>query len=109
MIYAAPDFNSYRDIDNDRWSGSFQKSTSTSVTSKLTKEGNVAKMSMSGGNIYTIDYIIYPDATIDMKVTFNSSSNYRRVGLGMQFTGGFENVEYYARGPGRRERSAASL
>ena len=99
LIYAAPDFNSYRDIDNDRWSGSFQKSTSTSVTSKLTKEGNVAKMSMSGGNIYTIDYIIYPDATIDMKVTFNSSSNYRRVGLGMQFTGGFENVEYYARGP----------
>lgn len=99
LIYAAPDFNSYRDIDNDRWSGSFQKSTSTSVTSKLTKEGNVAKMSMSGGSIYTIDYIIYPDATIDMKVTFNSSSNYRRVGLGMQFTGGFENVEYYARGP----------
>ena len=99
LIYAAPDFNSYRDIDNDRWSGSFQKSTSTSVTSSLTKEGNVAKMSMSGGNIYTIDYIIYPDATIDMKVTFNSSSNYRRVGLGMQFTGGFENVEYYARGP----------
>ena len=99
LIYAAPDFNSYRDIDNDRWSGSFQKSTSTSVTSKLTKEGNVAKMSMSGGNIYTIDYIIYPDATIDMKVTFKSSSNYRRVGLGMQFTGGFENVEYYARGP----------
>ena len=99
LIYAAPDFNSYRDIDNDRWRGSFQKSTSTSVTSKLTKEGNVAKMSMSGGNIYTIDYIIYPDATIDMKVTFNSSSNYRRVGLGMQFTGGFENVEYYARGP----------
>ena len=100
LIYAAPDFNSYRDIDNDRWSGSFQKSTSTSVTSSLTKEGNVAKMSMKeSGSIYTIDYIIYPDATIDMKVTFKSSSNYRRVGLGMQFTGGFENVEYYARGP----------
>lgn len=100
LISAAPDFNSYRDIDNDRWDGSFQKSTSTSVTSSLTKEGNVAKMSMKeGGSIYTIDYIIYPDATIDMKVTFKSSSNYRRVGLGMQFTGGFENVEYYARGP----------
>ena len=100
LIYAAPDFNSYRDIDNDRWDGSFQKSTSTSVTSSLTKEGNVAKMSMKeGGSIYTIDYIIYPDATIDMKVTFKSSSNYRRVGLGMQFPGGFENVEYYARGP----------
>ena len=99
LIYAAPDFNSYRDIDNDRWDGSFQNSTSTSVTSLLTKDGNVAKMSMKGGSIYTIDYTIYPDATIDMKVTFTSSSNYRRVGLGMQFPGGFENVEYYARGP----------
>ena len=99
LIYAAPDFNSYRDIDNDRWDGSFQKSTSTSVKSSLRKVGNVAKMSMSGGSIYTIDYTIYPDATIDMKVTFTSSSKYRRVGLGMQFPSGFENVEYYARGP----------
>ncbi len=99
LIYAAPDFNSYRDIDNDRWDGSFQKSTSTEVTSSLNIVGNVAKMSMKGGSIYTIDYTIYPDATIDMKVTFTSSSNYRRVGLGMQFPGGFENVEYYARGP----------
>lgn len=99
LIYAAPDFNSYRDIDNDRWDGSFQNSTSTSVTSSLTEVGNVAKMSMKGGSIYTIDYTIYPDATIDMKVTFTSNSNYRRVGLGMQFPGGFENVEYYARGP----------
>ena len=99
LIYAAPDFNSYRDIDNDRWNGSFQNSTSTEVTSSLNPVGNVAKMSMKGGSIYTIDYTIYPDATIDMKVTFTSSSNYRRVGLGMQFPGGFENVEYYARGP----------
>ena len=99
LLAAGPDFNSWRDIDNDRWSGSFQNSTSTSVTSSLTKSGNNAKMTMKGGNIYTIEYTIYPDATVDMKVTFNSSSSYRRVGLGMQFASGFEQVEYYARGP----------
>ena len=99
LLAAGPDFNSWRDIDNDRWDGSFQNSTNTSVTSSLTKSGNNAKMTMKGGNIYTIEYTIYPDATVDMKVTFNSSSSYRRVGLGMQFASGFEQVEYYAKGP----------
>ena len=99
LLAAGPDFNSWRDIDNDRWSGSFQNSTSTSVTSSLTKSGNNAKMTMRGGNVYTIEYTIYPDATVDMKVTFNSSSSYRRVGLGMQFASGFEEVEYFAKGP----------
>ena len=94
-----PDFNTMRDIDNDRWSGSFITSSNTSVSSQLTKSGNVAKISVKGDSYYTIDYTIYPDATVDMKVTLQSSSSYRRVGLAMQFQGGFENVEYYARGP----------
>ena len=34
-----------------------------------------------------------------MKVTFSSSSSLARIGLGMQFASGFENVEFYARGP----------
>ena len=99
LITAGPDFNTMRDIDNDRWNGSFITSSNTSVSASLTKSGNVAKMSVKGGNYYTIDYTIYPDATVDMKVTLTSSSDYRRVGLAMQFQGGFENVEYYARGP----------
>ena len=100
MLAAGPDFNSWRDIDNDRnLSLGFTNSTSTSVLSLLNKNGNNATMTMRGGNIYTIEYTIYPDATVDMKVTFNSSSSYRRVGLGMQFASGFEQVEYYARGP----------
>ena len=48
---------------------------------------------------YTIAYTIYPSGVIDMKVTFTPRSATRRIGLGMQFPGGFENVEYYAKGP----------
>ena len=103
---AAPDFNSMRNIDNDMYSSIVQvnQSTSTEITSALaydeTKE--LATMSMKGiatNCTYTIDYTFYPDATIDMKVTFDPSGETKRLGLGMQFASGFENVEFYARGP----------
>lgn len=48
---------------------------------------------------YTIDYTFYADATVDMKVTFSPSGNLARMGLGMQFAEGMEDVEYYGRGP----------
>ncbi len=103
LIAAGPDFNSYRDVDNDRWiSSSFSNSSSLSVTSALRKSGNNATMSVSGsatGCSYTTDYTFYPDGTVDMKVTFSPSQSLARIGLGLQFASGFENVEFYARGP----------
>lgn len=103
LIAAGPDFNSYRDVDNDRWiSSSFSNSSSLSVTSALRKSGNNATMSVEGsatGCSYTTDYTFYPDGTVDMKVTFSPSQSLARIGLGMQFASGFENVEFYARGP----------
>lgn len=48
---------------------------------------------------YTIRYTFYPDATVDMKTTFSPSGATRRLGLGLQLASGFENVEFYARGP----------
>lgn len=102
---AAPDFNSCRNIDNDVNSTIAQvsRSTSTNVTTSLTQNSNgTASMSMKGeatNCTYTIDYTFYPDATVDMKVTFTPSGETRRLGLGMQFAKGFENVEFYARGP----------
>ena len=103
LIAAGPDFNSYRDVDNDRWiSSSYSNSSSLSVTSALIKSGNNATMSVSGsatGCSYTTDYTFYPDGTVDMKVTFSPSQSLARIGLGMQFAAGFENVEFYARGP----------
>ena len=103
LINAGPDFNSYRDVDNDRWiTSSYSKSSSISVQGSLRKSGSNATMSVSGsatGCSYTADYTFYPDGTVDMKVTFSPSQSLARIGLGMQFASGFENVEFYARGP----------
>ena len=103
LMYAAPDFNSYRDIDNDRsLSATCVNSSSTSVTSALAKSGNKATMTMRGTATncsYTIAYTFYPDATVDLVVTFSPTGVTRRIGLGMLFPSGFEQVEYYGRGP----------
>lgn len=103
ILAAAFDFNNYRDIDNDRFSGyGYTSSSSVSVSSSLQKSGNNATMSVSGSNSYcnyTIAYTFYPDATVDMKVTFSPRQGSRRIGLGVQFANGFEQVEYYGRGP----------
>lgn len=100
FIDAAPDFNCFRSIDNDG-NTSTQSSTHT-VTSSLSKSGDNAVMTQQGNGWlcdYTIAYTIYPSGVIDMKVTFMPKNVTRRIGLGMQFPGGFENVEYYAKGP----------
>ena len=103
LMYAAPDFNSYRDIDNDRsLSAACVNSSNTSVTSALSVKDNKATMTMRGTATncsYTIAYTFYPDATVDMVVTFTPTGVTRRIGLGMQFPSGFEQVEYYGRGP----------
>ena len=108
LIATGPDFNSYRKVDNDRnFKPTFTNSTSTSISSGLTKSGNNATMSVTGttsilsgyAGSYTTNYTFYPDGTVDMKVTFSPSGKLARIGLGMQFAAGFENVEFYARGP----------
>ena len=103
LIAAGPDFNSYRDVDNDRWiSSSYSKSSSISVQGSLRKSGSNATMSVKGsatGCSYTTNYTFYTDGTVDMEVTFSPSQSLARIGLGMQFAAGFENVEFYARGP----------
>ena len=103
LIAEGPDFNSYRKVDNDRnFRPTFSNSASVSVTGALTKSGDNATMSVKGrANAcqYTIDYTFYPDGVVDMKVTFSPSASLARMGLGMQFAAGFEDVEYYARGP----------
>ena len=103
LIAASPDFNSYRDVDNDRsFKPSFSNSSNISVTSPLRESGNNATMSVKGsatGCSYTTNYTFYPDGTVDMEVIFSPSQSLARIGLGMQFAAGFENVEFYARGP----------
>ena len=54
----------------------------------------------SGFCNYQTTFTVYSNGMMDMEVTFSpSSSNIRRLGLSMQVAPGFENVQYYARGP----------
>lgn len=106
---AAPDFNSCRNIDNDKESTGTANvgcvnSSSTKIIKALTKDeaSGCATMTVQGNAKncqYTIRYTFYPDATVDMKTTFSPSGATRRLGLGLQLASGFENVEFYARGP----------
>lgn len=98
-------FNGNRDIDNDRNNGGIAFSNvggTPEVSYSLRKSGDNAIMTTRGSGTncsYTIAYTFYPDATMDMQVTFTPSGNTYRIGLGCQFAQGFENVEYYGRGP----------
>ena len=106
---AAPDFNSCRNIDNDKESTGTANvgcvnSSSTKIIKALTQDEatGCATMTVQGNAkncLYTIRYTFYPDATVDMKTTFSPSGATRRLGLGLQLASGFENVEFYARGP----------
>lgn len=103
---AAPDFNSCRNIDNDKGNTSSincVNSSSTKIIKALTQDATgCATMTVQGKASkcnYTIRYTFYPDATVDMKTTFSPSGATRRLGLGLQLASGFENVEFYARGP----------
>lgn len=106
---AAPDFNSCRNIDNDKESTGTANvgcvnSSSTKIIKALTKDEatGCATMTVQGNASkcnYTIRYTFYPDATVDMETTFSPSGPTRRLGLGLQLASGFENVEFYARGP----------
>lgn len=106
---AAPDFNSCRNIDNDKESTGTANvgcvnSSSTKIIKALTQDEatGCATMTVQGNAKncqYTIRYTFYPDATVDMKTTFSPSGATRRLGLGLQLASGFENVEFYARGP----------
>lgn len=104
LISASPKYNNFRVIDNNRgvsaWDVNY--SHTTSVGTSLQKSGNNATITVTGrpsGCSYTMQYTIYPDGTVDLKASFTPSGTQYRIGLGMEFPEGFENVEFYAKGP----------
>ena len=105
IMNAAPAFSQFFSIDNSRNDTPYNtgSNNSYSVKSNLRKNSNgTATLTVSGSSDrnYTIAYTIYPDGVVDMAVNFNGGYNTAyRVGLAMQFGEGFEQVEYYGRGP----------
>ena len=119
LLAAAPEYNDFHRIDNDAEGKQYEKNTddggdhrydyaatgieSHTITSPLALSDGQASLSMSASGWktnYSVTYIVYPNGILDMNVTFDPQRRgLRRLGLGMQFADGFDEVEYYARGP----------
>lgn len=119
LIAQAPEYNDFRRIDNDADGKQYEKNTddggdhhynysatgieSHAITSPLALKDGHASLSMKATGWktnYSVLYTIYPNGVLDMKVTFDPQRRgLRRLGMGMQFAEGFDQVEYYARGP----------
>ena len=103
-----PQFDNLRWIENDTKGNSYSRVECSAVNYQVNDGSELAArqvtitadMYASVGCTYQTIYTIYADGTLDMKVTFSPNSyELRRMGLSMQLTGGYDQVEYYARGP----------
>lgn len=123
LLAAAPEYNDFRRIDNDtdgsqgdgkgpdgsnsHGDGKYDYGTTGIEKHELVKalalSGNKAELTMKATGSktnYTINYVIYADGTLDVNTEFEPQRRgLRRLGLGWTFAPGFDDIEYYARGP----------
>lgn len=99
----SPHYNNNRWIENDKHGDSVSGELASTCEIKLNKEKTKAeiKITTKGEKCpYTIEYIVYSNNIVDMKVTMNPIvEGLRRLGLGMIFSKDFEEIDYYAKGP----------
>lgn len=99
----SPHYNNNRWIENDKHGDSISDELASTCEIKLNKERTKAeiKITTKGEKCpYTIEYTIYSNNIVDMKVTMNPIvEGLRRLGLGMIFSKDFEEIDYYAKGP----------
>ena len=75
---------------------------SATVSSALSGDGKSCNVTVDVQHSkcpYKIVYTIYSSGVVDMSITYNPRASLRRIGLDIVFPAGYENVEYYARGP----------
>lgn len=99
----SPHYNNNRWIENDKHGDSISGELASTCEIKLNKERTKAeiKVTTKGEKCpYTIEYTVYSNNIVDMKVTLNPIvEGLRRLGLGMIFSKDFEDIDYYAKGP----------
>ena len=99
----SPHYNNNRWIENDKHGDSISGDISSTFEINLNKEKTKAqvKVTTKGEKCpYTLEYTIYSNNTVDMKVTLNPAvKELRRLGVGMIFSKDFEEIDYYAKGP----------
>ena len=119
LIARAPEYSDFRRIDNDSEGKQFDENVNHggdmkydyaatgidahTVVKPLTGYGSTAGLEMAATGsktAYKVAYTVYADGSLDMKVTFDPQRRgLRRLGLGLAFAPGFEEVEYCAKGP----------
>lgn len=76
---------------------------SATVSSALSGDGKTCNVTVNVKHSkcpYVITYTIYASGVVDMKIDYSpNASGLRRIGIDMLFPAGYENVEYYAKGP----------
>ena len=109
-LVRGPEYGNYRWVEND---GPGTKddgySSSNGITAKsLTKaelaaDGRTATVVCTGQGKncdYTFTYTIHANGVVQLDAAYTAKiKNLRRIGLDMEFVEGYNQVEYYARGP----------
>lgn len=99
----SPHYNNNRWIENDKHGDSISGEGKSTCKIEINKEKNIAKIQITTEGEkcpYTLDYTIYSNNIVEMKATFTPIvEELRRIGLGMTFAKGFEEIDYYAKGP----------
>ena len=76
---------------------------SATVSSALSGDGKTCNVTVNVQHSkcpYTVTYTVYSSGIVDMKIDYSpKTSGLRRIGIDMLFPAGYENVEYYAKGP----------
>lgn len=97
------EYSNFRWIENDTYGDTSNGVTSHSMACNRSNDGSKVVVTVTGGGSkcpYKFTYTIYASGQIDLKAQYMpATADLRRIGLEMCFPKGFENVEYYARGP----------
>lgn len=99
----SPHYNNNRWIENDKHGDSISGELASTCEIKLNKEKTKAEVKITTTNEkcpYTIEYTVYSNNIVDMKLTLTPIvKDLRRLGIGMIFSKDFEEIDYYAKGP----------
>lgn len=109
---AGPKYANYRWTENDSPYGTDSEAatdydngmySAATVKTSLSTDNKTATVSVTSTGTKcncTSTYTIYSNGIVDLKVAFTPKvTELRRIGMGMTFGYGFENVSYYGRGP----------
>ena len=99
----SPRYNNNRWIENDRHGDSISSDIASTFEITFNKEKTKANVKVSTTSEkcpYTIEYTVYSNNIVDMKVTMNPIvEGLRRLGVGIIFSKDFEEIDYFAKGP----------